>query len=512
MFSLSMSLTDLLFTIFNIIFFTSIGALILARYNKSFRDLISPLLKSMFGDFTEEEFKKYAFLGVIFGLIIGIYWGLRPLKDDLFQNITGAEMQPRAKGLSLVVMAILVPIYSWLATKLKREQLFYVLSAVYGSLGVLFGALMLTKAFGLGLPIDPSRILGWAWYVYVESFGSLIVALFWAFAQDISTDESAKKGFSLIVMFGQVGGIYGPHFLTKIPEYFKISQAYPVLICGLLMFLIIPLVKFFIASMPQDELHGFHGKDEAQVEKQEEAEEPGFIEGLRLLLTQPYLLGIFAITTFYEIIVTIVDYYFKLMASTHFAGNDLAKTAFLGDYAVSANLITFFCLFLGISNITRRLGIRSTLAIVPFVVFGAVVVFMRTPDLYTLFWLMVGAKGINYALNGPAIKQLYIPTTKETRYKAQAWIESFGSRGAKGMGAGLNELHKNVLVWKNGPEWASKSFMKANLFKHGIDLGTYWYITLLGYFSFGLIAVWLFVALFLGKTYKKATDNKEVVC
>ena len=33
---------------------------------------------------------------------------------------------------------------------------------------------------------------------------------------------------------------------------------------------------------------------------------------------------------------------------------------------------------------------------------------------------MVGSKAINYALNGPALKQLYIPTTTDVRFKAQA--------------------------------------------------------------------------------------------
>ena len=47
--------------------------------------------------------------------------------------------------------------------------------------------------------------------------------------------------------------------------------------------------------------------------------------------------------------------------------------------------------------------------------------------------IMVLSKAVNYALNKPVLKQLYIPTTKETKYKAQAWIEMFGSSGSKGV-------------------------------------------------------------------------------
>ena len=51
---------------------------------------------------------------------------------------------------------------------------------------------------------------------------------------------------------------------------------------------------------------------------------------------------------------------------------------------------------------------------------------------------MVGSKAVNYALNGPALKQLYIPTTPDVRFKAQAWIETFGSRSSKQDGSVFN--------------------------------------------------------------------------
>ena len=53
------------------------------------------------------------------------------------------------------------------------------------------------------------RITGWLWYVYVESFGSLIVALFWSFTTDITDENAAKRGFPLIAMLGQLGNIVG---------------------------------------------------------------------------------------------------------------------------------------------------------------------------------------------------------------------------------------------------------------------------------------------------------------
>ena len=54
---------------------------------------------------------------------------------------------------------------------------------------------------------------------------------------------------------------------------------------------------------------GYHSHDKGAAKEVE----PGFLEGLMLMLKQPYLLGIFAVIGIYEIIVTIIDYNFKVL-------------------------------------------------------------------------------------------------------------------------------------------------------------------------------------------------------
>ncbi len=462
------------------------------------------LFKLVFGDFDKEELKKFLLLGLIFGLIIGIYWTLRPMKDALFQDIVGATWQPRAKWLSLLVVFPLVIIYSKLVEMLPRHVLFYVLSLAYGITTLVIVWFMFDPNIGLAnVTASPSRILGWVWYVFVESFGSLVVALFWAFATDITTADSAKKGFSLVVMIGQIGGFTAPAIFCKIPLWLNVSNAYTVLICGILMFCIIPLVMFFMASVPKDQMKGF------QEQGHKDEVEPGFMEGLKLMLSQPYLLGILGIIMFYEVIVTVFDYYFKIMVDSQILDKQL-KSAYLGDYAVYANLATFLCLIFGISNIQRRLGLTTSLTLMPLIVGLAVVVFKFYTAIRPLFWLMVASKAINYALNSPSMKQLYIPTTKDVRYKSQAWIESFGSRGSKATGSAINDLHKNALA-TNGPEWSDYAFQRANMFGPK-DTGTFWHIALSSYLFFGIIALWVVVALYLGRTYQKHVDEGKVVC
>ncbi|MBS0626981.1 MAG: hypothetical protein JSS09_02090, partial [Verrucomicrobia bacterium] len=88
----------------------------------------------------------------------------------------------------------------------------------------------------------------------------------------------------------------------------------------------------------------------------------------------------------------------------------------------------------------------------------------------------------------------YIPTTPDVRFKAQAWIETFGSRASKEAGSLFNMLLAPL----------QKAF--------GPLLGKAHYLMLSGAIGFPLLALWLIVALYLGKTFRKAIHDKKVIC
>lgn len=458
------------------------------------------ICKWLFGVFEREEFKKFLRMGLIFAFIIGSYWTLRVLKDAVFISLVSGTALPWAKTASLIFLFPLIMAYTKLLDKHSREKMFYILSSGYGLATIVFGVLLLLTqaspeviAARTGMAWLGTKVLGYAWYVFVESYGSLIVALFWAFATDITGPESAKKGFALVVAIGQLGGIFGPKLIAGLPLYLGFeTSAIALFVASFFILSVSLLVKYLLKATPKHLLESFHGKNETAVVEKEHEQEPGFFEGLRLLVGHKYLLGIFASLSIYEIIVTIFDFNFKQLAGTQYQGVALAK--YLGDYGSAVNIVSLACLLLGISNITRFLGVSVAIALLPIIFAGAIFGFITIDSLSFLFWLMVCSKAINYALNGPAMKQLYIPTTKDVRFKAQAWMETFGSRGAKEAGSIFNMLLAPF----------QKSF--------GVVAGRAHYIALSGYLGFGLVALWFFVALFLGKTYRKAIEQKKVIC
>src|SRR5581483_3821135 len=165
--------------------------------------MLKRLASTLWGNFeSKEELKKFGLLALIFCGIIAIYWALRPMKDSIFNALIGMEWQPYAKGLSLVIMFPLVILYSKLVDMFPRHRVFYFLTGLYGVIAVIMYFCFSDPTIGLANTLkSPMRIIGWVWYVWVESFGSLMVALFWAIVTDITSPESAKRGFPLVPPF-----------------------------------------------------------------------------------------------------------------------------------------------------------------------------------------------------------------------------------------------------------------------------------------------------------------------
>lgn len=439
------------------------------------------LCKMSFGEFEKKEFLKFLRLGVILMTILGTYWMMKPLKDSIFTQLVGAEAIPYAKTVSVVFIVVLVAAYTKILDFVPKSKLLATLPALfYGTIMALFS--FFVQAFQSGIIAKSllTTIFGYIWYCLVESFGSIIVALFWAFSTDITKSESAKKGFPLIVALGQIGGISFPYLFINLPISIGFGSDFlALMIAACLTLLIYPLVKYFMKKTPADLVASQTLKKSSETKK----EKTGFIEGLRLLISNKYLLGILFVNFSFEFIATIFDFNFKNASAGMYSGNKL--TQYYSLFASVVNLVSFVLLVLGVNKITKYMGLKISLACVP-IFFGlSILGFITINSLEFLFCLMVACKAVNYSLNGPSLKQLYIPTSSDAKSKSQAWIETFGSRFSKESGSVVN------------------------MFK---PLGESMYRILSCGLGSVFVVAWLFVALYLGKTHKKAIDTNTNVC
>ena len=448
--------------------------------------MLARIARFFWPDVTDLQFKKYGLLSLAFFFIIGAYWLERPLKDGVFFNIVGAEHQPTAKILSVFIVLLLVLVYSKLIDMFEKQNLFYLLGSIYA---VLFALI----AYVIGLPrtgpdaVNPDllRYIGWISYFVIESFGSLIVALFWSFVASMTDTETAKRCYPMVLAGAQIGAIVGPFIAWKYAQAWGLRILFAIVIAAILILL--GIIKYFMKVIPADQIT--IGKKEIVAEKKGKT---GFLEGLKLLLTRSYLFGIFLVVTLYEVVGTIVDYQMKVQAKSFYPTEE-SLTSFLGMFGMCANALALLMALLGTAYLMRRFSLRFCLLTFPitlgFAVAALYVVYswqLFSPWylLWATFAVMMIAKGLSYALNNPAKEMMYIPTSKDAKFKSKGWIDMFGGRVSKAGGSAFNEL------LKKSPQ---------ALMAFG---------TLL---SLGLIGVWIFAAIFVSSKFDKLVKENKIV-
>lgn len=420
---------------------------------------------------TSKEIKRFSILACTYLFIVGTYWLMRPLKDALFMHIVGKYYLPYAKIASVLIMIPLILIYSKFVDLVQKHRLFYILFLFYAILFLGIAYFVAHPTIGTANTVlNKNRILGWVIYLSIESFGSLAVALFWSFVASTNDTSSAKKGYALIICGAQFGSVAGP-LLARMASVIGIPILLLFVVCGIL---VVPfLVNYFVKNYAK-----FAPENMVEVA----SPSTGPIEGLRLLFSKPYLLGILGLITLYEMIGTILDYQMKFLADGICPSVE-SLTELLASYGFYANFLALIISLIGTSFLIRRFGLIFSLVLFP-VLTGFLVLFVWiNPSLYSFFAAMIMLKGFSYALNKPCVEIMYIPTSNDIKFKAKGWIDVFGSRSAKSFGAAINAIFID---------------MSSLLFFGSI-------------ISLGMIGFWILLALYVGKTNQKLVRNNKII-
>jgi len=429
---------------------------------------LNRLYRRLYGDkLPPSEMLRTLCLAMTLFFMIGGYWLLRSLKDSVLMALCGVQAIPKAKMLSVFVVLGVVSVYNHLLdSDLAKHQLFYIFGTFYFFLFTVIALMLMNPNIGLANKYqDESRILGWVSYCAIESFGSVMVSLFWSFANSNITLETAKSSYGVMVAFAQLGSIIGPAIVTRYAEDWGIAQCY--LLGAMNMLLLQGTMSFYVRTYGTNESRELAAKEEALKGGPDQAAAPpkkkkeraGILEGLVLFWKYNYVKGIFAISCLFMVEVTIVDFTLKVLAKEYFseeypcemsnpdcynaetkefglteeAANAIAS--FMGLFGVATNSLSFIFSLLGTSAIIRKLGLRLTLLLFPSLCLIVIIVVRWRPTLYVVFLAMIVLKANSYALNNPTKEILYQPTSGAVRYKAKSWIDIFGARGSKALGS-----------------------------------------------------------------------------
>lgn len=399
-------------------------------------------------------------LFVFFFLVIACFWLQKPIRTSRFLTAVGPQNLPWVKlGTALLILPV-VMLYSAAAARYRREHIVYLCVAVFIAASVGFW-------WAFSRASEPT----WTHYVYffyVDVFNSVMVALFWSFANDLSDPAEARRTYGFVGAGGILGGAVGSS-LTGISAE-RLGTANLLLICVGGLVAIAALARWVAAS----------ARELGATTAIEEKREPGLrdaVAGARLTFASPYLASIALLVGLYEIVSNVIDYQFNVLVAARYH-EEAAMASFLGLFNSAAIVASLCVQFLLTTWILRRWGPRVGLLLLPLALAGGSAGFLLLPSFLTIAACFFSDATLSYSLNQSTKESLYTPTDSAAKYQAKAFIDMFLMRFAKGLSAVM------ILAWI---AWFAP---------HG------WQTHQLGGLSLAVIALWLLVARRAARRYE----------
>lgn len=416
-----------------------------------------------------------------FFLVITSFWILKPIKKSLFiqfydqsgfnllvWSMSAAQAELLAKVLNMLVAFVAVVVFTWLAHRFRRQALTFVFTGFF---------LASYAAYSLVLN-HASDLTVWSFYLFGDLFATLMVATFFAFLNDSVTPDQAKRLYGLVVLGGVTGGVFGTNTVrVYIGAITPVDWLWICFGLGIVIILVAYVAGRLVAANPPPET---------------EPEEPGVVEdashanpaveGAKLVFSSPYLLSIVGIVGLYEIVSTIMDFQFT-STITHYLDGPAIGQQFATVFTITAVVslvVQLFCT----SFVMTRFGVGVALLVLPVAALTGAVGFMIFPALWIGSLLNTIDNGFSYSINQSAREALYVPTSKDEKYKAKAFIDMFVQRFAKAIAVVLSLGITAYFSAFSSLRWLSL-------------------------FTAVIIVVWVFAARYAGKHFREMTEPES---
>jgi AAA family ATP:ADP antiporter len=391
-------------------------------------------------------------------ILMAAYYVLRPVRDAMASDWSDAEVS-WLWTFTFFFSAIAVSAYGTAVTTVKFQRL---VPTVYGFFALSF------FCFYLGTQMASERVMiEKAFYVWISVFSLFHISVFWSFMADLFSREQAPRLFGFIGAGASTGGLVGP----SIPTFFadNIGTDNLLLIAAFMLLLTIPVI-LLLQRLKATEL----GNEAVKVDTADFEYVGGNpLAGFSDFVKSPYLLGIGVFILLYTSLSSFIYFELKNLLADYdretrsqiWAGMDLAVNSLT---LVTALFIT--------GRMATRFGLAFTLALVPVMISGGMLVIAAAPSVAVVVALQIIRRAGNYAITRPAREVLFTAVDRETRFKAKPVIDIVVYRGGDMLNA-----------------WAFTGLTQGL----GLGLGA---VALVGAV---IAAVWALVGIYLGRVFSR---------
>jgi len=384
-------------------------------------------------------------------LLLTAYYLIKPVREALILQEGGAEVKSYLVAVMAVLLYFLVQGYAKLVSRYERTRLISIVTTVF--IACLVGFWILSRT---GVPY-----LGYAFFVWVGIFSVMVVAQFWSYANDVYSNEAGKRLFPLVGFGGMMGAYVGSDIADRLLEYVGVFEM--LLVAAALLgacIVVTNLISLAVWGRRQIQVSQSSLQEWlAERKKRKDREKLAF----GLLREHRYLWYIAMVILVLNLVNTTGEYILGRLVEDfgaeqveiavseaeaagtglRFGDRDLgdpasteARTAFvrstIGNFYAGffrwVNLVGMFLQLFVVSRLVKLGGIRGGLLWLPVIALGTYGLVLLLPIVQYVRIGKTLENASDYSINKTTVQMLFLPTSRDIKYKAKQAIDSFFHR------------------------------------------------------------------------------------
>ena len=361
-------------------------------------------------------------------LLLGAYYILKTVREPLIlDQPNGALIKSRATGFQAILFLIVVPLYSLIASRFNRMKL---IGAV--TLFFIANLAMFHAAGSAGLAV------GIPFFLWVGIFNMLVVAQFWAFANDIYSEEEGRRLFPIVGVGASLGAWVGS---TVVGRLSKQMDPFELMLLAAAVLGVCLALTYWVHT--RESHRAGHAK--AAVETMDKR------GGFQLVMGNRYLRLIAALVLLFTCVNSVGEYMVGRFVAEQAAAIP-AETrkqfiaGFYGDYYSWVNLVGFLLQTFVVSRLFQWIGVGGALFVLPLIATGGYAMLAFMPVLGVVRVAKILENATDYSLNNTVRHALFLPTSREAKYKGKAATDTFFVRAGDLLQTGVVDIGTRFLA------------------------------------------------------------------
>lgn len=384
-------------------------------------------LLSLFADVRAGEGASALLLAITIFLLLAGYSVMKPARDGLILSESGAEVKSYASAAQAVLLMGIVPLYGWLSTRVVRIRLLTVTTLFFAVTLIAFAVAGRSGA-RVGVPF----------YIWLGIVNFFIVSQFWAFGNDVYSEGEGRRLFPMIGVGQSLGAWVGASSVAPLVVSLRLSE-YTLMIIGAVALVVALGITVVVNRWEQ-------ARAEAVAATSREA--LGREGGFELLLKDRYLFWIAILVLLLNLVNTTGGYVLDKLVIGQAPVDPVEGrrfvTAFMGSINSYVNFVGFMLQLFVASRVIRHMGVRGGLFILPVLALTNYAIIAAVPLLAVVRVGKILENSTDYSIQNTVRQALFLPTSREAKYKAKAAIDTFCARAGDAMSGGFVYLGQVV--------------------------------------------------------------------